>query len=200
MVSVSLSDATNPELTIEESLQTFSSLFKPEDLRPDGLVLDGLWKGNTIPYKIVLYEFPETGHKHDGEKINYVEFGNDYPWEAVLKSYTSRHKHSIHIGWLLAGAAPSVEEEIMQYCRKAHFHGSHFSYFPLSNGELRYPIPQWAITELKEKEWRSKNPEEIEELYSQNLNVAITRGVPYVCGLLDKIVEDVQKKTSKSHS
>jgi hypothetical protein len=196
MVSIDLGEIAAAKTTIEEGLSAFSSLFKPEDLRPDGLVLEGLWKGNTIPYKIVLYEFPETGYRHDGEKITYVEFGNDYPWEAVLKSYTSHHNHSLHIGWILTGAAPLAEEEIMRYCINLPFHKSYVSYYPLSDGKLRYPVPQWAITELKEKEWRSKKPEEIEELYSKNLREVITKGVPCVCALLDRIIEDVQKKTA----
>ena len=162
--------------------------------------MEGLWNKNSTPYKLMLIEFPETGHKFDREKISYIDFGKEYPCEAVLKKYTSHHKHSIHIGWLLAGEAPSAKEDIMRYCRKVPFHGSHRSYYPLSNGELRSPVPQWAITELKENEWRNKKTDEIEDLYSQNLKIAITQGVPYVCNLLDKIVEDVQKKTSESHS
>lgn len=194
MVLINLSEMINLNPTIEESLSAFSRVVAPEYVRKEGLTIEGLWKGNTTPYQIEIYEFPEMGHRLDGKEINYFDFGKEYPWEAVLKNYTNYHHGDIVIGYLIDGQAPLVENDIKAHCRVVPSRRSPLHYYPLDNCEKRYPISAFASTNLKEPEWRSKKPEEIESLYSENLKKAITKGLPFVCDNLDAIVEDLQKK------
>jgi hypothetical protein len=200
MVSIDLGGLVYDEPGARDRLSELSGFFNPESLRPDGLLLEGLLGKTRTPYQITILEFPESGHKLDAETINYVEFGKGYPFEAIPNKYTYHHNAPITVGWLLAGKAPDEEARILSNCSVSYERGRPVRKYPLDAGKMPYPVRGIAHTTLKEPDWRNKRPEEIEELYSKNLERAIIEIMPYVCSILDQIVEDVQKRPAPGHS